>query len=91
MRRFCHPLCSVAKQNRNTTPRHLTVNGEKIFISPKSSLQSDGLVAVLELSDRMWHRYQEELLDGYDSIHPFIRMNLTEPHLLEALRAKGYL
>lgn len=91
MRRFCQPLCSVAKQNRFTSPRHVIVNGRKVMVSAKSSLQSDGLIAALELADRIWQGHQEALFLGRTEPNPFAWVGLNEPHLRQALRAKGYL
>ena len=90
MRRFCHPLCFVAKQNRFTTSRHLTVEGRKVLVSPNSSLQSDGLIGALEIADRIWQHHQE-LAENRPRTNPFVQMGLTEPHLRAALKAKGYI
>ena len=90
MRRFCNPLCSVAKQNRFTSPRHVTINDRKVMVSAKSPLQSDGLIGALEIADRIWQHHQEQVLNG-PRTNPFVQMGLTEPHLRAALKAKGYL
>ena len=91
MRRFCHPLCSVTKQNRSKSPRHKKVQDDKVLLSPNSRRPSDDLVAVLELADRQWESYQEALSLGRNWPHPFAWVSDSEGPLPKALRAKGYL
>ena len=83
MRRFCHPLCFMAKQNRFSTPRHLIVNGHKVLVSAKSTLQPSALADALVVADRIWEHNQLN-----DQPNPF--QGLTEPHFRAALKAKGY-
>ena len=83
MRRFCNPLCFMAKQNRFSTPRHLIVNGHKVLVSAKSTLQPSALADALVVADRIWQRTQRNEL-------PNQFQGLIEPHLRAALKAKGY-
>ena len=59
-------------------------------MSAKSVLQSDGLAGALEIADRIWQRHQELAVNGGRE-NPFAAMDISEPHLRAALRAKGYL
>jgi hypothetical protein len=80
----------VAKQNRFTSARQITVNSRKVLVSAQSTLQTDALTDALEVADRIWHHHQELLQNGQRT-NPFALMTLTEPHLRAALKAKGYL
>ena len=84
------PLCFVAKQNRFTSARQLTVNGRKVLVSAQSTLESMALADALEVADRLWQHHQELAQNGQRA-NPFIQMGVSEPHLRAALKAKGYL
>ena len=84
------PLCFVAKQNRFTSARQLTVNGRKVLVSAQSTLEPMALADALEVADRLWQHHQEMAENGTQA-NPFVQMGVNEPHLRAALKAKGYL
>ena len=84
------PLCFVAKQNRFTSARQLTVNCRKVLVSAQSTLEPMALADALEVADRLWQHHQEMAENGTRA-NPFVQMGVNEPHLRAALKAKGYL
>jgi hypothetical protein len=80
----------VAKQNRFTSARQLTVSRRKVLISAQSALGPAALADALEVADRLWQHHQELVENGQRS-NPFVQMGVNEPHLRAALKAKGYL